>query len=49
MFCVWYVYKGKIYCDYAIGCDTEQQAIDGFDMAHCYDKVLLINVEKVNA
>lgn len=48
MFKVYYEFKGNVYCDACI-CDTEQEALDGFDMAHAKDKVLLINIEKVNA
>ena len=45
MYKVYYVFKGKIYCDYGI-CDTEQEALDGFNMSHANDNVLLINIER---
>lgn len=46
MFKIYYYSKGKIYCDICF-CDTEQEAKDGFDMAHAFDKVLLINIERI--
>ena len=47
MFNIYYIYKGMQYCDTCI-CDNEKDALDGFDMAHANDDVLLLNVEKVS-
>lgn len=46
MFNIYYVFKNKIYCDTCI-CGNEKDALDGFDMAHGNEKVLLINIEKI--
>lgn len=39
-----YIYKNKSFIDSCV-CDTEQEALDGFDMAHAGDKLLLVNIE----
>ena len=46
MYKIYYVFDGKLYCDYGI-CDTKEEALDGFEMAQCNDKVLLLNIEGV--